>query len=71
MGALAGWILPAVLIPRPHEFDFLAILGWRVVLVPFGAILGFIVGWAAGRTPPAEELQAEANTPLNVDPVDR
>ena len=34
VGALAGWLLPALLIPRPHEFDFLAIMGWRLLLVP-------------------------------------
>jgi hypothetical protein len=47
-GALAGWALPALLIPRPHEFDFLAILGWRAVLVPAGALLGLVVGLVCG-----------------------
>jgi hypothetical protein len=47
-GALAGWVLPALLIPRPHEFDFLAILGWRAVLVPAGALLGLLAGVALG-----------------------
>ena len=44
IGALVGWFLPAALIPRPYEFDFLAIIGWRIVLIPAGAVLGLMIG---------------------------
>jgi hypothetical protein len=40
------------MIPHPHEFDFLAIIGWRIVLVPLGAILGLVLGLSAGKKPP-------------------
>ena len=42
-GGMVGWVLPAVLI-NPHELGALAILGWRMLLVPTGAVLGLIVG---------------------------
>jgi hypothetical protein len=48
-GAIAGWFLPSALIPRPHEFDFLAIIGWRIVLVPAGAALGLIIGLVSSK----------------------
>ena len=48
-GAMAGWFLPSVLIPRPHEFEFLAIVGWRILLIPTGAIIGLIIGLRSVR----------------------
>lgn len=53
LGATAGWWLPHALIPRPHEFDYLAILGWRIVLIPLGAILGLVLGLAVGKQIPS------------------
>ena len=50
-GASAGWFLPSVLIPHPHEFDHLAIIGWRIVLVPVGAILGLTIALVSGKPP--------------------
>jgi hypothetical protein len=53
-GALAGWFLPSVLIPHPREFDFLAIVGWRILLMPTGAIIGLIIGLRSGRPRPGK-----------------
>jgi hypothetical protein len=57
LGAAGGWFVPSLLIPHPYEWDFLAIIGLRMVLVPVGALLGLILGliaglWA-GKPPPA------------------
>jgi hypothetical protein len=54
LGAAAGWWLPNVLIPHPHEFDFLAIMGWRVVLVPTGMLIGLAAGLLATKAPPSK-----------------
>jgi hypothetical protein len=54
LGALAGWFVPLLLIPDPHEFEFLAIVGGRMILVPVGALLGLFVGLYATRTPPPD-----------------
>jgi hypothetical protein len=52
LGAAAGWFLPRLLIPHPHEFDYLAILGWRVILTPAGALAGLLLGVIVVRTLP-------------------
>lgn len=52
VGAMAGWWLPNALIPGPHEFDFIAIIGWRTFLVPLGATVGLVLGLFVGKQRP-------------------
>jgi hypothetical protein len=52
LGAAAGWLLPGLLIPDPHEFERLAVLGWRAVLTPVGALAGLLIGVLAASIPP-------------------
>jgi hypothetical protein len=56
LGATAGWLLPNAIIPHPHQFDFLAIIGWRMMLVPLGAILGLLLGLSVGKQPPPRRI---------------
>src|SRR5262249_8145626 len=53
LGATAGWVLPYTFIPDPQDhFAPIAFLGWRMLLVPFGAILGLVLGLFVGKRPP-------------------
>src|SRR4051812_27053297 len=42
----AGWVLPNLFFPRPHEFEGLALLGFKILGVGIGATVGLIVGGA-------------------------
>jgi hypothetical protein len=59
LGAAAGVYLPMAMIPRPREFDGLAILGWWMLLVPLGAILGLMLGLSLGKPPHPSEPRQE------------
>jgi hypothetical protein len=48
-GMLVGWYLPFAFVPHPHEFDGFLILSGRLILVPVGALIGFITGVGIGR----------------------
>ncbi len=52
VGVAAGWYLPKGMIRHPHEFDYIAILGWQVLMVPLGAILGLLIGLSIGKPRP-------------------
>jgi hypothetical protein len=65
VGATAGWFLPSFLTPHPREFDFIAILGWRMLLVPAGAIIGLIVGLRRGDRNRDSESESRPNPPAN------
>jgi hypothetical protein len=62
IGAAAGYWLPLVLIPRPRESDLVAsmvdifaVMGWWLVLVPAGAILGLTIGLYAAKPRPPDD----------------
>ena len=49
VGILVGWYLPLAFVPHPREFDGFLILSGRFILVPVGALIGFITGVGIGR----------------------
>ena len=49
VGILVGWYLPLGFVPHPREFDGFLILSGRLILVPVGALIGFITGVIIGR----------------------
>ncbi len=53
LGATAGCYAPRLLIPRPHEFGLIGVLGWWMVLIPLGAIVGLALGLSIGKQPPS------------------
>jgi len=49
VGILVGWYLPLAFVPHPREFDGFLILNGRLILVPVGALIGFITSVSIGR----------------------
>jgi hypothetical protein len=54
LGALAGYLLPSLLIRNPQEHDFMALMGWRIILVPVGALVGLFVARVLVPADPGE-----------------
>jgi hypothetical protein len=50
-GALAGWLVPSLLITHSREFDGIAIMGLQMIGVPLGALVGLLVGLSTVRKP--------------------